>query len=141
MNLLIRTALRQSDRELRSQERIHPRRFLPDAAMYHAKSLGRDRYCFFEASMNANAQQQLQLLHDLRLALERREFLLLYQPKFDALSMALTGVEALLRWQHPKRGMVPPDQFIPAAEKARLLEPVSHGRSLLPAKICFSFEV
>lgn len=95
-----------------------------DAAMYHAKSLGRDRYCFFEASMNVNAQQQMQLLHDLRLALERREFLLHYQPKFDALSMALTGVEALLRWQHPERGMVPPDQFIPAAEKSGLIVPI-----------------
>jgi diguanylate cyclase len=95
-----------------------------DAAMYHAKSLGRDRYCFFEASMNANAQQQMQLLHDLRLALERREFLLLYQPKFDALTMALTGVEALLRWQHPERGMVPPDEFISAAEKAGLIVPI-----------------
>ncbi|RZU29800.1 diguanylate cyclase/phosphodiesterase [Edaphobacter modestus] len=95
-----------------------------DAAMYHAKSLGGDRYCFFEPSMNANAQQQMQLLRDLRLALERREFLLLYQPKFDALTMALTGVEALLRWQHPERGMVPPDQFIPAAEKAGLIVPI-----------------
>jgi EAL domain-containing protein (putative c-di-GMP-specific phosphodiesterase class I) len=94
------------------------------AAMYHAKSLGRDRYCFFEASMNANAQQQMQLLRDLRLALERREFLLLYQPKFDALTMSLTGVEALLRWQHPERGMVPPDQFIPTAEKAGLIVPI-----------------
>ena len=95
-----------------------------DAAMYHAKSLGRDRYCFFETSMNANAQQQMQLLHDLRLALERREFLLLYQPKFDALTMVVTGVEALLRWQHPERGMVPPDQFIPAAEEAGLIVPI-----------------
>jgi len=95
-----------------------------DAAMYHAKSQGRDRYCFFEASMNANAQQQMQLLRDLRLALERHEFLLLYQPKFDAVTTALMGVEALLRWQHPERGMVPPDQFIPAAEKAGLIVPI-----------------
>jgi predicted signal transduction protein with EAL and GGDEF domain len=95
-----------------------------DAAMYHAKSQGRDRYCFFEASMNANAQQQMQLLRDLRLALERGEFQLLYQPKFDALTTALIGVEALLRWQHPERGMVPPDQFIPAAEKAGLIVPI-----------------
>jgi EAL domain-containing protein (putative c-di-GMP-specific phosphodiesterase class I) len=57
-------------------------------------------------------------LRDLRLALERAEFQLLYQPKFEALTTALIGVEALLRWQHPERGMVPPDQFIPAAEKA-----------------------
>lgn len=95
-----------------------------DAAMHHAKSLGRDCYCFFEASMNANAQRQMQLVNDLRLALERREFQLLYQPKFDALTMAMTGVEALLRWRHPERGMVPPDQFIPAAEKVGLIVPI-----------------
>jgi diguanylate cyclase len=95
-----------------------------DAAMYHAKSAGRDRYCFFESSMSANAQEQLQMLHDLRRALDRREFVLFYQPKFDAMSMELNGVEALLRWQHPERGLVPPDQFIPMAEKTGMIVPM-----------------
>jgi diguanylate cyclase len=95
-----------------------------DAAMYHAKSAGRDRYCFFESSMSANAQEQLQMLHDLRRALDRREFVLFYQPKFDAMTMELNGVEALLRWQHPERGLVPPDQFIPMAEKTGMIVPM-----------------
>jgi len=95
-----------------------------DAAMYHAKSAGRDRYCFFESSMSANAEQQLQMLRDLRLGLERQEFVLFYQPKFDALTLNLSGVEALLRWQHPERGLVPPDQFIPVAEKTGMIVPI-----------------
>ena len=92
-----------------------------DAAMYHAKALGRGSYCFFEPSMNAHAQEQLQLLQELRSALERNELVLHYQPKFDALSSELAGVEALVRWQHPVRGLLPPDQFIPLAEKSGLI--------------------
>jgi diguanylate cyclase (GGDEF)-like protein len=92
-----------------------------DAAMYHAKSSGRDSYCFFEASMNQDAQQKLQVLHDLRLAMERNELVLYYQPKFDAASGDLIGAEALLRWIHPTRGLVPPDQFIPLAERTGLI--------------------
>src|SRR6185312_2657267 len=95
-----------------------------DAAMYHAKALGRNGYCFFEASMNANAHAQLQLLHDLRLALERRELLLHYQAKFDAACGAMTGAEALLRWNHPTRGLIPPDQFITLAEQTGLIVPI-----------------
>jgi diguanylate cyclase (GGDEF)-like protein len=92
-----------------------------DAAMYHAKALGRNGFCFFEASMNADAQEQMRLLHDLRMAVERRELVLYYQPKFDAGSKQMIGVEALLRWVHPVRGMVPPDKFIPLAEKTGLI--------------------
>jgi EAL domain-containing protein (putative c-di-GMP-specific phosphodiesterase class I) len=89
--------------------------------MYHAKSLGRSGYCFFEPSMNAHAHEQLQLLQELRSALERQEMVLHYQPKFDARSSRLTGVEALVRWQHPVRGLLPPDQFIPLAEKSGVI--------------------
>ena len=95
-----------------------------DAAMYHAKEMGRNCYCFFETSMNADAQEQLQLLHDLHLALERHELVVYYQPKFDAASRKLMGAEALVRWQHPTRGLVPPNDFIPMAEKSGLIVPI-----------------
>lgn len=95
-----------------------------DAAMYHAKELGRNAYCFFEASMNANVHEQLQLLQDLRLALERRELILYYQPKFEAPNGPAIGAEALLRWKHPSRGLIQPDQFIPLAERTGLIVPI-----------------
>jgi diguanylate cyclase (GGDEF)-like protein len=95
-----------------------------DAAMYHAKEMGRDCYCFFESSMNADVQEQVHLLRDLRLALERQELVLYYQPKFNAQSGEAIGAEALLRWKHSTRGIVPPDQFIPLAEKTALIIPI-----------------
>jgi diguanylate cyclase (GGDEF)-like protein len=95
-----------------------------DAAMYHAKALGRNTYCFFEVSMNEDAQQQLQVLHDLRLAINRQELVLYYQPKFDAHTRAMLGAEALIRWQHPTRGLILPASFIPLAEKIGLIVPI-----------------
>ncbi|MCI2808957.1 putative bifunctional diguanylate cyclase/phosphodiesterase [Eoetvoesiella caeni] len=95
-----------------------------DAAMYHSKALGRNVYCFFEMSMNSNVHEQLQLVHDLSMALERNELILQYQPKFVAPSGPVVGVEALLRWQHPVRGLIPPDAFIPLAEKTGLIVPI-----------------
>ena len=92
-----------------------------EAAMYHAKSLGRDGYCFFDSSMSNDVQEQLTLLHDLRLAQERNEFTLHYQPKFDALTGEAVGAEALLRWKHATRGFIPPDQFISLAESTGLI--------------------
>ncbi len=92
-----------------------------DAAMCHTKRGGRNGYHFFESSMNLDAHNQLQLLQDLRTALENREFHLLYQPKFNTNSGEIIGAEALLRWQHPRRGVVGPDQFIPLAEKTGLI--------------------
>lgn len=95
-----------------------------DAAMYHAKSAGKNGYSFFDVSMNSNARQQLQLLQDLRLALEQRQFRLHYQPKFDALACQPIGAEALLRWQHPQHGLLLPDRFIGLAEKTGLIIPI-----------------
>lgn len=95
-----------------------------DAASSYARVLGSNRYCFFEASMNNNVESQLHLLHDLRLAVVRRQLVLYYQPKFDAATHTIVGVEALLRWMHPSRGMIPPDQFIPLAEKSGLILPI-----------------
>ncbi|WP_433866309.1 putative bifunctional diguanylate cyclase/phosphodiesterase [Ralstonia wenshanensis] len=95
-----------------------------DAAMYHAKGLGRNAYSFFEPSMNADVHQQLQLVQDLRRAVERHELVLHYQPKFDAPNGPIMGVEALVRWQHPQRGLVPADEFIPLAEKTGLIVPL-----------------
>jgi diguanylate cyclase (GGDEF)-like protein len=95
-----------------------------DAAMYQAKARGRNTYCFYDESMNEDAQEQLQIIHDLRSALARKEFLLHYQPKFDAHSGAMLGVEALIRWKHPVRGILSPADFIPHAERTGLILPI-----------------
>lgn len=95
-----------------------------DAAMYHAKSVGRSSYCFFDVSMNEDAQKELQLVNDLRQAQEKNEWVLYYQPTIDAQSGMIVGAEALLRWNHPTRGMVPPNLFIPTAEKTGLIVPI-----------------
>ncbi|ROL77119.1 histidine kinase [Pseudomonas protegens] len=92
-----------------------------DAAMYHAKGTGKNGYSFFDASMNSNARRQLQLLQDLRNALEHHQFRLHYQPKFDAANGQPVGAEALLRWEHPQHGMLLPDKFIELAEKTGLI--------------------
>ncbi|MGY4495959.1 putative bifunctional diguanylate cyclase/phosphodiesterase [Pseudomonas sp. TE3610] len=92
-----------------------------DAAMYHAKSAGKNGYSFFDGSMNTNARKQLQLLQDLRLAVERKEFRLFYQPKFDAATGQPVGAEALVRWEHPEQGLLAPDSFIGLAEKTGLI--------------------
>ncbi len=89
-----------------------------DVAMYAAKSQGRHGYRFYASDMNEGAQDWLRLSHDLRLALERREFELYYQPKADVASGAFVGMEALIRWRHPELGMVPPARFIGVAEEA-----------------------
>lgn len=92
-----------------------------DAAMYHAKGMGKNGYRFFDVSMNTNARKQLQLLQDLRNALDHRQFRLHYQPKFDAISGMPVGAEALLRWQHPEQGLLLPAMFIELAEKTGLI--------------------
>ncbi|CAM3078962.1 histidine kinase [Pseudomonas floridensis] len=92
-----------------------------DAAMYHIKAAGKNGYSFFDASMNSNARNQLQLSQDLRAAIRHRHFCLYYQPKFDALTGMPTGAEALLRWNHPEQGLLGPSTFIGLAEKTGLI--------------------
>ncbi len=92
-----------------------------DTAMYAAKNLGRARVSFFRAEFNAQLLATVQLERELRQALAADEFVLHYQPQVDAGSGALVGCEALIRWQHPQRGMVPPVQFIGAAEQCGLI--------------------
>jgi diguanylate cyclase len=92
-----------------------------DAAMYHVKEQGRNGYGFFEASMNLDAHEQLALIQDLRMAVSRNELSLHFQPKMRAPDGPLLGVEALLRWRHPRHGLVMPNEFIPLAERNGLI--------------------
>ncbi|MFZ4171729.1 putative bifunctional diguanylate cyclase/phosphodiesterase, partial [Enterobacter ludwigii] len=100
--------------------------FNADAAMYHTKHMGRNGYHFFQPSMNTLAQTHLQLMNDLWLAIDRNELRLLYQPKFHAPAGPVLGFEALLRWQHPKQGLLTPDLFLPLAEKTGLIIPIGN---------------
>jgi len=95
-----------------------------DLALYRAKEAGRGTYAFFEESLNERAQQRRQIEADLRLALERGEFELVYQPLFDLEHNRICSFEALLRWHHPKRGIVAPAEFIPIAEDTGLIVPL-----------------
>jgi diguanylate cyclase len=92
-----------------------------DAAMYSAKRSGGASYCFYTAALDADAQETFELLRDLRGALTRNEFELFYQPKIDTKTGLVTAAEALLRWKHPTRGLVPPGVFVPVAERFGLI--------------------
>ncbi|MEO6208207.1 MAG: EAL domain-containing protein [Candidatus Limnocylindrales bacterium] len=85
--------------------------------MYQAKAGGRHRFQFFESAMNGRAVERYSIEEGLRLALERHEFALVYQPKVDAMTGMIIGAEALLRWNHPTRGHVAPITFVPIAEE------------------------
>jgi diguanylate cyclase (GGDEF)-like protein len=89
-----------------------------DLALYAAKAAGRDRYALFDASMYGGVEARLELESDLASALAQDQFFLAYQPIFELPARALVGVEALIRWQHPTRGLVSPDSFIPLAEES-----------------------
>jgi len=122
-----------------------------DAAMYDAKSAGKNTYRFFSASMTERATRRLHLEMDLRAALERREFELHFQPKVCLGSGQPVGAEALVRWRHPERGLVPPADFIPLAEETGLIDAIGKwvideacrqqaawrlaGRSILPVSV------
>ena len=95
-----------------------------DAAMYCAKDNGRNNFRFFTEDMNAQVVERLTLESSLRLALDKKELFLVYQPQMDIATGRITGLEALLRWQHPELGLVPPDKFIRIAENSGLIMPI-----------------
>ncbi len=95
-----------------------------DVAMYEAKAQGRNRFSFYREAMRAATATRLLLENDLRQAVESQEFVLHYQPQVDARTGVITGVEALLRWNHPTRGLIPPNEFITVAEEIGLIMPI-----------------
>jgi diguanylate cyclase (GGDEF)-like protein/PAS domain S-box-containing protein len=100
-----------------------------DVAMYVAKTNGRNRVEIYDGSMHVSVAERLALLADLQLAVERSEFIVQYQPTIELKSGRVSGFEALVRWEHPKRGIIAPLQFIPLAEESGMIIPV--GRFVL----------
>ncbi|MCW9047098.1 MAG: EAL domain-containing protein [Gammaproteobacteria bacterium] len=92
-----------------------------DTAMYKAKELGRQTFQFYEHEMSLKAMRRLDLENQIRIALKNEEFLVYYQPKVNLLSGQCQGMEALVRWQHPEKGIITPDEFIPIAEETGLI--------------------
>lgn len=95
-----------------------------DIAMYHAKSEGKNNFQFFTANMNDKVQLRLEMENKLRRAIELQHFQLYYQPQIDLLSGKISGVEALIRWNDPQQGIIPPNEFIPLAEDTGMIGPI-----------------
>ncbi|TMG91732.1 MAG: EAL domain-containing protein [Betaproteobacteria bacterium] len=95
-----------------------------DIAMYRAKDRGRNGFSFYSAELQSHTPEKLALEAGLRHGLERGEFRVYYQPKIDVTTGAITGVEALLRWQHPEKGLLLPEKFIHLAEETGLIVPI-----------------
>ncbi|MCU7834358.1 MAG: EAL domain-containing protein [gamma proteobacterium symbiont of Taylorina sp.] len=92
-----------------------------DTAMYQAKEAGKDQYCFYTDEMGEKAKQRIQLEYELRIAIEKDQLVLYYQPQYNLATDEIIGLEALVRWQHPQRGLLSPGYFIPAAEQSNLI--------------------
>ena len=97
-----------------------------DAALYRAKQAGRNNFQFFTQQMHEQAYEVLQIENELRQALEQNEFELYYQPQVDTITSEIIGAEALIRWQHPKKGLVTPSSFIPIAEESSLINEIGN---------------
>jgi len=95
-----------------------------DTAMYHAKENGKNHFQFYNNDMTVRAEERLKLERELREALAGNEFILFYQPQVDAESGTVVGMEALIRWQHPHKGLIAPDNFISVAEETDLIIPI-----------------
>jgi predicted signal transduction protein with EAL and GGDEF domain len=95
-----------------------------DIAMYHVKSNGKDGFRFFSEEMNDSYTSHLAVERDLHRALEHKQFAVFFQPKVNALTCQIVGMEALIRWFHPEKGLVMPDAFIPLAEQTKLIVPI-----------------
>jgi len=97
-----------------------------DTAMYHAKEKGRNHYQFFSEHMNTEAVERFSLESSLRTSIDKGDFQLYYQPQYDSATGKMIGVESLIRWIHPEKGMLLPDIFIPIAEKSGLIMPIGN---------------